>query len=121
MDLSSLYDGQVSSVGRSVWLAGKDAFIKDRIRTSSQVLLRWNMCTEAVDVRLGQNGATLISADGKTLEMKVEGLDGCVMKTWDAVPLWPSETPSYQNFVGFEATLEGGSDYEIITKLIPNR
>ena len=121
LDLSSLYEGQVSSVFRSVWLDGKDAFIRDRIKTSGPVSLRWNMCTEAVEISLGVSDADLISADGKVLQMRVEGVSGHVMKTWDAVPLRVCESANTQKFVGFEAKLEGNKEYKMTIKLIPQR
>lgn len=121
LDLSALYQGQVSLVYRSAWLEGKNAFIRDRIRTSGPVILRWNMCTEASEINIGQGHAVLTSSDGKVLKMEVEGIAGHTMKIWDAAPIRVCETPNTQKFVGFEVALEAEREYEMTIKLIPQK
>lgn len=121
LDLSALYQGQVSLVYRSAWLEGKNAFIRDRIRTSGPVILRWNMCTEASEINIGQGHAVLTSSDGKVLKMEVEGVAGHTMKIWDAAPIRVCETPNTQKFVGFEVALEAEREYEMTIKLIPQK
>ena len=120
-DLSPLYEGQVSGYERSVSLDGKTGIVSDHIITGASVNMRWNMCTEASDIKITDTGAILSSADGHVLTMAVSGLTSFTVKTWDAIPQRTCETRNTQCFVGFESTLNANTEYKITVKLIPEK
>ncbi|MCQ2184304.1 MAG: heparinase II/III family protein [Bacteroidales bacterium] len=121
-DLSSLYEGQVEYVYRTIALVGgKAGRVTDKIKTGDRpVTLRWNMCSAAASVHLDRSGADLVSADGQTLRLEVSGAENLTMKTWSSTPERTCESLNSALILGYESHLEPCHEYEITVDLIPS-
>lgn len=121
-DISSLYSDQLSKAVRGVAIRnGKYVVVRDEIETPGKpTLVRWNLVTEA-DVELGNPGA-ILTKDGKTLYLKIEGPDNIKMKTWSTAPTndYDAENPG-TIMVGFECTLPANTSESFEVLLVPEK
>lgn len=119
-DVSTLYLGQLKTAVRGAGIRdGKYAVIRDEIETNdTPALIRWNLVTPA-DVELGENGA-ILTRDGKTLFLRVDGPDNIRMKTWSTAPAndYDAENPG-TIMVGFECEVPANTTQAFEVILVP--
>ena len=121
-DITTMYEGQVKKAVRGVGIVDqKYVLVKDEIETLDKpTTVRWNMPTPA-DVQLTNNGA-ILTKDGKTLFLKVQGTKNIKMQTWSTAPTtdYDAENPG-TIMVGFECKLTANSKEEFEILLIPEK
>ena len=119
-DISTVYYGQLKKATRGVGIIdGKYTIIRDEIETLDRFTkIRWNMVTYA-DVQLGSKEAVL-SENGKTLHLKVQGPEHIQMLTWSTAPTnnYDAENPG-TIMVGFECELPANSSEAFEVILVP--
>jgi len=83
-------------------------------------MVRWNLVTGA-EVELGEKGAVL-TKDGETLFLKIEGPENIRMKTWSTAPTnnYDAENPG-TIMVGFECILPANTKEFFEVLLIPGK
>jgi hypothetical protein len=107
-DISSLYKDQLIKAVRGVAIKeGKYVAVRDEIETPGKsTRVRWNLVTGAA-VELGKKGA-ILTKDGKTLFLNVQGPENIRMKTWSTAPTnnYDAENPGFiklRLFPGFKS------------------
>jgi len=119
-DLSTIYEGQLTSVKRGVAIVDqKYVVVRDELQAGSQpTTVRWQMMTTATP-ELGKNSIAL-TKDGKKLILQVKTLSDVVMKTWSTEPTNSYDAPNPGTIlVGFELTLKPNQKQAIQVNLIP--
>jgi hypothetical protein len=120
-DLSTVYEGQLTSVKRGVAIVDqKYVVVRDELMTSNQpATVRWSMMTTAT-TELGRNRITL-TKDGKKLVLQVKTSSEIVMKTWLTQPTTGYDAPNPGTImVGFELSLKPNQKQAIQVNLIPS-
>ena len=121
-DITSLYKGQLKKATRGVGIKdGQYVVVRDELETvDNPTNVRWNMLTSA-DVELGDSGAVL-TKDGKTLLLKVEGPIKIQMKTWSTAPTndYDIENPG-TIMVGFECEVDANTREAFEVILMPKQ
>jgi hypothetical protein len=121
-DISAVYNGQLKKAVRGTGI--KDAkyiVVRDEVETAEKpAKVRWNLVTPA-EVELGERGA-MLTKNGHTLYMKVQGPDNIIMKTWSTAPTndYDAENPG-TIMVGFECELPANSSQDFEVLLIPEK
>lgn len=119
-DISTMYEGQIRKAVRGVGIKDKKyVVIKDELEALDKpTKVRWNMVTPA-HVKLTKKGAVL-TKDGKTLYLKVQGPENIKMKTWSTAPTtsYDAENPGTV-MVGFECELPANSKKSFEVLLVP--
>jgi hypothetical protein len=119
-DISTLYNGLLKKAVRGAGI--KDAkyiVVRDEVETNDKpAKLRWNLVTPA-EVELGKKGA-ILTKDGETLYLKVQGPDNIKMRTWSTAPTndYDAENPG-TIMVGFECKLPANVKETFEVLLIP--
>ena len=119
-DLTQAYRGQVEEVKRGVAIVHSQyAVVRDEIRTSHAVTVRWNMVTEAHPAVLDERTIELTQS-GQKLLLKVEQPAKVSMKVWSAKSpnSWDADNPGV-SFVGFEVQLPADATVTLQVKLVP--
>ena len=121
-DISSLYNGLLKKAVRGAGIKnGKYIVVRDEIETNDKpAKVRWNLVTPA-DVELGKKGA-ILTKDGETLYLKVQGPDNIKMRTWSTAPTndYDAENPG-TIMVGFECKLPANASETFEVLLIPEK
>ncbi len=121
-DISSLYTDHLIKAVRGVAIKdGKYVIIRDEVETPGETTrVRWNLVTEA-EVELGKKGA-ILTKDGKTLFLHVEGHENIRMKTWSTAPTnnYDAENPG-TIMVGFECMLPANTKESFEVLLVPGK
>lgn len=121
-DISSLYNGLLKKAVRGAGIKdGKYIVVRDEVETHDKpAKFRWNLVTPA-DVELGKKGA-ILSKDGETLYLKVQGPDNIKMRTWSTSPTndYDAENPG-TIMVGFECKLPANSKETFEVLLVPEK
>ena len=121
-DISSLYNGLLKKAVRGVAIKdGKYVVIRDEVETpDKQTRVRWNLVTEA-EVELGEKGA-ILTKDGETLFLRIQGPDNIKMKTWSTAPTnnYDAENPG-TIMVGFECKLPANTAETFEVLLVPGK
>lgn len=119
-DISTVYDNQLKKATRGVGIKdGKYTIIRDEIETLDKITkVRWNMVTYSV-VELGSKEA-ILTDNGMTLYLKVQGPDNIIMNTWSTAPTndYDAENPG-TIMVGFECELPANKSEAFEVLLIP--
>ena len=119
-DISSLYTGHLKKAVRGTGIKdSKYVVVRDEVETADKpAKIRWNLVTPA-EVELGKKGAILTS-DGKTLFLKVQGPDNIRMKTWSTAPTndYDAENPG-TIMVGFECEVAPNTSQAFEVILVP--
>jgi len=121
-DLSTIYEGQLTSVKRGVAIVDqKYVVVRDELQAGSQpTTVRWQMMTTATP-ELGKNSIAL-TKDGKKLILQVKTSSDVVMKTWSTEPTNSYDAPNPGTIlVGFELTLKPNQKQAIQVNLIPSK
>ncbi len=121
-DISSLYNGLLKKAVRGAGIKdGKYIVVRDEVETNDKpAKVRWNLVTPA-DVELGKKGA-ILTKDGETLYLKVQGPDNIKMRTWSTAPTndYDAENPG-TIMVGFECNLPANSIETFEVLLVPEK
>ncbi len=121
-DISSLYKGLLKKAVRGAGIKdGKYIVVRDEVETNDKpAKVRWNLVTPA-DVELGKKGA-ILTKDGETLYLKVQGPDNIKMRTWSTAPTndYDAENPG-TIMVGFECNLPANSIETFEVLLVPEK
>lgn len=121
-DISTLYHGQLKKVTRGVGIKDKSfVVVRDELETLDKpTKVRWNMVTLA-NVELGKNNA-ILTKDGKTLFLKVNGPKNIEMKTWSTAPTngYDAENPG-TIMVGFECEIPANTKESFEVLLVPGK
>lgn len=121
-DISSLYKDHLIKAVRGVAIKeGKYVIVRDEIETPGKsTRVRWNLVTGA-EVELGKKGA-ILTKDGKTLFLNVQGPENIRMKTWSTSPTnnYDAENPG-TIMVGFECSLPANTRETFEVLLIPEK
>ena len=121
-DISSLYNGLLKKAIRGTGIKdGKYIVVRDEVETNDKpAKVRWNLVTPA-DVELGKNGA-ILTRDGETLYLMVQGPGNIKMKTWSTAPTndYDTENPG-TIMVGFECTLAANTSESFEVLLVPEK
>ena len=121
-DISMLYNGQLKKAVRGVAIKdGKYVVVRDEVETPDKpTRVRWNLVTEA-EVELGEKGA-ILTRDGETLFLKIQGPDNIKMKTWSTAPTnnYDAENPG-TIMVGFECKLPANTKETFEVLLVPGK
>ena len=121
-DISSLYNGLLKKAVRGAGIKdGKYIVVRDEVETNDKpAKVRWNLVTPA-DVELGKKGA-ILTKDGETLYLKVQGPDNIKMRTWSTAPTndYDAENPG-TIMVGFECNLPANSSETFEVLLVPEK
>jgi hypothetical protein len=121
-DISGMYEGQTRKAKRGVGIVNNSfVVVRDEIETLDKATtVRWNMPTPG-QVELKKDGAVL-TKDGKTLYLKVNGTKKVNMKTWSTAPTtdYDAENPA-TILVGFECDLPANSKESFEVLLIPEK
>ena len=119
-NISGVYNGQLKNAKRGVAIKNLEySIVRDEIETLDKpTKVRWQMLTYS-HVDLGENEATLID-NGKILQLKVQGPENLVMKTWSADPpnSYDAENPG-TSIVGFECEIPANTKESFEVILIP--
>lgn len=119
-DISGVYNGQLKNAKRGVAIKNLEyTIVRDEIETlEKSTKVRWQMVTYS-NVELGNNEATLID-NGKILQLKVQGPDNLVMKTWSTAPpnSYDAQNPG-TTIVGFECEIPANTKETFEVILIP--
>lgn len=121
-DLSSVYSGQLQKALRGVGMVNEQyVLIQDEIRTLDKATtVRWTMLTTA-DVSLEEKGAVL-TKEGKTLYLQVQGPDHLQMKTWSTDPGTDYDAPNPGTIlIGFECEVAADREETFQVRLIPEK
>ncbi len=121
-DISSLYNGLLKKALRGAGIKdGKFVVVRDEIETKNKpAKVRWNLVTPA-EVELGKKGA-ILTKDGETLYLKVQGPDNIKMRTWSTAPTndYDAENPG-TIMVGFECDLPANASETFEVLLVPEK
>ena len=121
-DISSLYNGLLKKAVRGAGIKDeKYIVVRDEVETNDKpAKVRWNLVTPA-DVELGKKGA-ILTKDGETLYLKVQGPDNIKMRTWSTAPTndYDAENPG-TIMVGFECNLPANSSETFEVLLVPEK
>ncbi len=95
IDLTSVYDDQVSGVKRAVSLVGKrDAVIEDQVKSTGRfTMLTWTLVTEA-SVSQVNDHMLLLEKDGKKMYMKVDCPTDIRWDVHPAIPIFSYDSPN---------------------------
>ncbi len=121
-DISTLYNGQLKKAVRGAGIKdGKYIVVHDEVETlDNPARVRWNLVTPA-EVELGKKGA-ILTRDGETLFLKIQGPDNIKMKTWSTAPTnnYDAENPG-TIMVGFECKLPANTKETFEVLLVPGK
>jgi len=121
-DISSVYTDHLKKAVRGLAIKdGKYVVIRDELETPDKpTRVRWNLVTGA-EVELGKKGA-ILTKDGKTLFLMIEGPDNIRMKTWSTAPTnsYDAENPG-TIMVGFECKLPANTKESFEVLLVPEK
>ncbi len=121
-DISSLYHGHLKKAVRGAAVKdGKYIVLRDEVETNDKpAKVRWNLVTPA-DIELGEKGA-ILTKDGETLYLRVQGPDNIEMRTWSTAPTndYDAENPG-TIMVGFECELPANTSKAFEVLLVPEK
>lgn len=121
-DISGVYDGQLQEAKRGVGIVDEQyVIIQDEIQTLNQTTnVRWTMMTTA-QVSLSAQGA-MLTEDGKTLNLQVNGPANLQMKTWSTAPTTDYDAPNPgTTLLGFECELPAYAFERFRVLLVPEK
>lgn len=119
-DLSTVYQGQLSSEKRGVAIVDNQfVVIRDEMAALDKATtVRWTMLTSATPTLKGNR--IILKKEGHSLEMVVESPGKVKMKSWSTEPTTNYDAPNPgKSLVGFEFQLKPNQKQYVQVKLVP--
>jgi len=120
-DLTAIYTPALQKSNRGIAIVDKKyVVVRDEVITGDKpTTIRWTMLTPASVSINGKNQA-ILTKDGKTMVLQVQGPSNLEMKTWSTDPPNAYDAPNPgTTLVGFDVTLPAGSTTALNVILTP--
>jgi hypothetical protein len=117
VDLTPVYEGQLASVQRGLWLAGESVLVQDDITAPGrEVSVRWGMVTRAeVTLDATKPGRAVLAQEGQELLMRVLAPAGARLAVVN-IETPPAEHDAKNpgtHMIVFETTLQAGASQRL--------